>query len=311
MGTPKLSMHGSTGSPHGASVASLAPGDHACWFFKSRDEQRCMAAAFVGAGLRRGGRVLNLADQLPVEAVTRSLARAGIEAAASLRTGALVLMPPDRSYVQDGRFSPERGTALLRDEADRARREGYQGLWVTGEIGAGIRGAPGGDRLVEYEATVDEFFATTPDALALCQYDAAAHPPAGWVRETHSLAVDADGVLRRLHRGSRLWWLRAGGWLRIVGDVDLATRETFEALLDESTRAILGGRDLHIDVSALSFIDAGGVARLLHTADRLPPASRLILRGATPLLRRMLALVGASERPGVVVLGDPGEGADG
>lgn len=304
-------MRGSMESSHGATVAALAPGDHACWFFRSRDEQRRMATAFIGTGLRRGGRVLYLADRLPVEAVTRSLADAGVDPATPVRTGALALLSPDRTYVHDGRFSPERATVLLREEAERARREGYDGLWVAGEIGAAISGAPGGDRLVEYESAVDELLATTPDAVALCLYDAAVHPQAGWIRKTHSLAVRADGVLQRLARGSRLWWLRAGGWLRIVGDVDLATRETFEALLEESVRGALSGRDLLVDVSAISFIDAGGVARLLHTADRLPPASRLVLRGASPLLRRMLALVGAPERPDVVLVRGSGEGGGG
>lgn len=53
------------------------------------------------------------------------------------------------------------------------------------------------------------------------------------------------------------------------------------------------GRDLRLDLSGVSALDAAGVGRLLHTRDRLAArGARLIITRTSPRVRRVLDLVG-------------------
>jgi hypothetical protein len=48
--------------------------------------------------------------------------------------------------------------------------EGYPGSRVSGEMSWALRGIPGSDRLMEYEALVNDVLVTHP-ITAICQYD--------------------------------------------------------------------------------------------------------------------------------------------
>jgi PAS domain S-box-containing protein len=60
--------------------------------------------------------------------------------------------------------------ALWRTEMDRALAEGYPALRATGDMTWALRGLPGSERLIEYEAMLNNFFPGSK-CLALCQYD--------------------------------------------------------------------------------------------------------------------------------------------
>jgi hypothetical protein len=48
--------------------------------------------------------------------------------------------------------------ALLESETEQALADGYAALRVTGEMGWALRGLPGSERLIEYEAKLNRFF---------------------------------------------------------------------------------------------------------------------------------------------------------
>jgi anti-anti-sigma factor len=73
------------------------------------------------------------------------------------------------------------------------------------------------------------------------------------------------------------------------GEVDLATMAAFEQTLE---RGIGTGRDLVVDLSELTFIDAAGLRALAQAADRV---NRLSLVCPNPHLSRLLRLVGLGE----------------
>jgi anti-anti-sigma factor len=78
--------------------------------------------------------------------------------------------------------------------------------------------------------------------------------------------------------------------LRVVGDLDNATRDLLGALLEQELAA--GRRYVRVDVSGVQFIDTAGVSVLLemHRAF-LARRGTLIILGAGPRLRRLLALL--------------------
>jgi PAS domain-containing protein len=79
---------------------------------------------------------------------------------------------------------------LLQEETERALDEGYSALRVTGEMTWALRGLAGSNRLIEYEAKLNDFFLDSK-CLAICQYDRRQFAPALLldVLATHPIAV--------------------------------------------------------------------------------------------------------------------------
>ncbi|NUP67380.1 MAG: STAS domain-containing protein [Nonomuraea sp.] len=84
--------------------------------------------------------------------------------------------------------------------------------------------------------------------------------------------------------------------LRVRGEIDHAGRPALARALAWALR--IGETDIHLDLSELTFIDAGGLRLILSTAADLPPPRRLILQHASPSVRELLALLGWRLGPG-------------
>ena len=77
--------------------------------------------------------------------------------------------------------------------------------------------------------------------------------------------------------------------LHVRGEVDLTNHESFEATIEGQVEA---GRDLLIDLSRLTFIDAAGLRTLARAANRLENQGRLLrLDQPSAHLRRLLTLL--------------------
>lgn len=74
------------------------------------------------------------------------------------------------------------------------------------------------------------------------------------------------------------------GTYRLVGELDYASQRDMKAFFAEVAGS---GRDLVLDMSGLSFIDAFGLRSLIELAESLSP-SRLILQSPTAEVRRLM-----------------------
>ncbi|MEU7900773.1 STAS domain-containing protein [Nonomuraea sp. NPDC049152] len=74
--------------------------------------------------------------------------------------------------------------------------------------------------------------------------------------------------------------------LRIEGELDVATLPA----LTWALAAITGDGDIYLDLAALTFIDVGCLRALVTTAARLEDGHVLMLRSASPQLRRLLEI---------------------
>ena len=92
--------------------------------------------------------------------------------------------------MKDGAFDPDGMISMLARETELALQEGYAALRVTGEMTWALRGLPGSERLMEYEAKLNGFFPGSR-ALAICQYDRRRFSPEVLldVLTTHPFAV--------------------------------------------------------------------------------------------------------------------------
>jgi len=187
-------------SPSGRKLAELRAGEHLCFFYETEQEHRSVLGPFVRHGLEQGQKVLYIADARTGETVLGYLREEGIEVEPFLASGQLAVPGVDDSYGRGGVFDADAMVALLRAETERALAEGYSALRVTGEMSWVLRGLPGSERLIEYEARLNEFFPGSM-CLALCQYDRRAFEPALLldVLATHPLVIAGRDIYENLY----------------------------------------------------------------------------------------------------------------
>jgi len=171
-------------------LSDLEPGDHLCWIYKTEEDHRALLTSFIREGLERDEKVLYIVDVSTVDQILKYLRNHGVEVGPYLERGQLEIFTADETYMGAGAFRPDGMIALLKHEMDRALGKGYPALRVSGEMTWALRGLPGSERLIEYEAKLNEFFPGSK-CLALCQYDRRRFKPALLldVLATHPLAV--------------------------------------------------------------------------------------------------------------------------
>jgi len=171
-------------------IADLRPGDHLCCIYETEEGHRAVVTPFLRQGLEQGQKVIYIVDAYTAECILGYLRDEALDVDQYLARGQLVILTRHETYVREGVFDPERMIALLRSETERALAEGHPALRVTGEMAWALRGLPGSERLIEYEARLNHFLPGS-HCLALCQYDRREFDPAvlSDVLRTHPIAV--------------------------------------------------------------------------------------------------------------------------
>ncbi|HIE27180.1 TPA: PAS domain S-box protein [Candidatus Poribacteria bacterium] len=157
-----------TDLPH--TITDFEPGEHLCCIYETEEEHRAVLTPFLRQGLTQSEKIIYIMDVRTAETILSYLRDDGLKVEPYLANGQLSILTCDDAYMREGVFDPDRMIALLRTETERALVEGYSALRVTGEMTWALRGLPGSERLIEYEAKLNEFFPGSK-CLALCQYD--------------------------------------------------------------------------------------------------------------------------------------------
>jgi two-component system, sensor histidine kinase PdtaS len=178
-------------------LQQMRPHDHLCLIYESSDEWRFAAIPFILIGLKRNEKCIYVVDSHTSNQIRGFLIQEGIDAKALEQSGQLVMLRESEAYTKDGSFDPDKMISLLARETQRAIAEGYTALRVTGEMTWVLRGGPGSERLIEYEAKLNRDFFTKYPCIALCQYDKHRFPPdiIADVLRTHSKVI-MGGKLR-------------------------------------------------------------------------------------------------------------------
>jgi hypothetical protein len=151
-------------------VSDLMPGDHLCCIYSSEDEHRALLTPYLRQGLEYNQRVLYIVDAHTAKEVLGYLRDDGLVVEPYLESGQLFILTVDDAYMKGGVFDPDGMIRLLTEETDLAVSQGYAALRVTGEMTWALRGLPGSERLIEYEAKLNLFLPESK-CMALCQYD--------------------------------------------------------------------------------------------------------------------------------------------
>jgi signal transduction histidine kinase/ActR/RegA family two-component response regulator len=175
--------------------ARLRQGDHLCLIYHSAAEQTAALVAFFKSGLAARERCLFVGHGTSGRRLEHALEDAGIDFGAECDRGALLFLMRRESWLLHGRFDPGTMMDLLRQAEQQALDDGFSGLRATWNMGWLLEGTAGADRLIEYEAFLNQFLAGSHTS-ALCRYSREASS-AAVIRDalhTHPLAVLGDQI---------------------------------------------------------------------------------------------------------------------
>ncbi len=151
-------------------MSGLEPGDHLCILYETEQQHQELLTTYIRDGLEHDQKVIYIVDSHTADVILKYLDKTGFPAAGYLASGQFSILTAEDSYLRNGSFDPGAMIDLLRREEDQALKEGYAAMRVTGEMTWVLRGHPGSERLIEYEARLNDYFPGSR-ALALCQYD--------------------------------------------------------------------------------------------------------------------------------------------
>jgi hypothetical protein len=147
----------------GFTEETFPAGSHMCLIYSSETERRELIFKFLEAGLAAGEKVVYFADTVSPDEFPR-IFRDGE------KPRGFEVFPAEKAYYPDGKFSPGDMLATLRAAYRQAKNDKYPGIRASGEMTWALRGIPGSDRLMEYEALLNDLLVDFP-ITAVCQYD--------------------------------------------------------------------------------------------------------------------------------------------
>jgi hypothetical protein len=155
----------------GFTKQTFPAGTHMCLIYNDDAERKRLISKFIDSGLATGEKVSYFADLATPSEIRQWLANKGVDLPEDEQDDRFGVLVAEKTYCPTGEFVPESMLDTLRAYYKQAVDDGYTGARVSGEMSWALRGVPGSNRLMEYEAQVNNVLATHP-VTAICQYDA-------------------------------------------------------------------------------------------------------------------------------------------
>ncbi|KOV93054.1 MEDS domain-containing protein [Streptomyces sp. NRRL B-3648] len=277
-------MRGAPASPDGATAAYR----HVAVEYSSDDEWAGHLVDFVRAGLMAGEQVQYFADATDPGLVTRTLTHRGVDAAAAVRRGQLVVVTADETYLAGSRFDPDAMIGVWRQAVDGAAAQGFRGLRAIGEMSWGARDMAGAERLLEYELRIHhEVFERLP-LTAWCFYDRRLMSPDDLAVLSEAHLTRSGAAVRAAGPSLSVAPLAGPTGFRLSGSAGYESRRV--AASAAVALAACPADPMTLDLSALDHLDAATLAGIVGAVHRRPSRAPVRLLGVPPALRRMLEL---------------------
>jgi len=145
---------------------------HHCLIYEGAPSRHLTSvAAVVFKKLTQNHRCLYLNSRPMVAGMRSYLAAAGVDVTHEIEKGSLVLSS-EQGHLVDGQFDVDRMMDTLAGALDQALKDGYAGLWASGDMTWEMGPDKDFSKLVEYEHRLEEFFHQHPEMGGICQYHA-------------------------------------------------------------------------------------------------------------------------------------------
>ena len=146
-------------------------GTHMCLIYNNEEERREIISNYLDGGIATGEKVTYFADEMSPDQVKEWLADMGVQPPDNEVSDSFNVVTADSTYLPDGKFDPEKMLRNLRDFYTSAVEQNFASCRVSGEMSWALQDKPGTERLMEYEAKVNDVLVEYP-VTAICQYDA-------------------------------------------------------------------------------------------------------------------------------------------
>ncbi|MDA3904932.1 MAG: MEDS domain-containing protein [Bacteroidales bacterium] len=137
-------------------------GTHMCLIFSDEEERKKIISKYLDGGYSAGEKVSCFADEMSLDEVKSWLKDMGLKISDNDKTGRFSVARTADTYYPNGIFEPKLMLDNLKDFHTNAKKEGYPASRVTGETSWALKGIPGSDRLMEYEAKVNDILDEYP-----------------------------------------------------------------------------------------------------------------------------------------------------
>lgn len=265
---------------------------HLCGVYGDEREWARMATEFVREGLAFGQRVAYYSDTHSRQAVIDVLRDRGVDVDSAFGCGQLLIEEASASYLQELPFDPDVVLSSMRGAYEEALALGFPGMRVAGEMDWCTRDVPGAERILEYELRLDaEVFADVP-LTGLCFFDSASAAGAALVIASHRQFLPRPGAPQGVEEEDLRLTVKVtpdGRDVRLYGHADLDTR----AVLAQVLRNVAGmpGPVVHLDLTALDYLDIDALAQLVSTTVSFRETGRrLVLQSPPQSLVRAAAM---------------------
>jgi hypothetical protein len=145
---------------------------HVCAFFNSADEEYRVLLPFIQDGFASGHKAVHVVLPEQRDDHLRRLAAAGVDTVAAERSGQLELRNTTDTYLEDGRFDPDRMVAAFEQIASGNAPGSFPLSRIICHMDWAAEDRSHLDTLVEFEARVNELWQRHDDAV-ICVYDLA------------------------------------------------------------------------------------------------------------------------------------------
>jgi hypothetical protein len=142
-------------------------GTHMCLIYKDDDERENVISQYLLKGLLNNEKVSYFAFKASKQEIITFLKKSGVV----VNEQNLDVLNALETYCPNGKFVPEEMLETLRQFYNSSIKKGYNSCRVSGEMHWALQQIPGSERLMEYEAQVNNVVVTHP-VTAICQYDA-------------------------------------------------------------------------------------------------------------------------------------------
>ncbi len=146
---------------------------HVCAFFNSKEEEYEVLVPFFKEALDQGEKNMHIVDAAFADEHKSRLTSNGMDAHSCEACGQLEVVSWRDAYLdENGVFDKDRMLAAVDHLTGTGRDAGYSRLRIMGNMDWVFNGVPGSDKLIEYEAQVNEVLERNRQP-AVCVYDIA------------------------------------------------------------------------------------------------------------------------------------------
>lgn len=142
---------------------------HQCLIYEGAPSTKLpLISTIIQNKLTEGYRCLYLNSPPMVAGLRSTLSAIGIDVVAEVARGSLILSA--EPVTVNGEFDMDVMLLQLEESIDQALRDGYKGLWASGDMTWEFGPKQDFSKLIQYELKLEEIFSRRKELCGICQY---------------------------------------------------------------------------------------------------------------------------------------------